>query len=383
MDCKHFETLLDGYLNGTLDEKVRLEAEEHLRTCPACRMRLKVAEDCRNLNEEDEVPVTFSRGYREQIMKEEITPMKKNLPKLTRWLAVAAALVFVAGGTFLAGRNRKSSTPEAAKTPESNYAMEDTANARGLGNVYAPSPAAADGSSFSAAEKQAAGDEQAEKIIRTVRMELSTRSFDGDYAAIREALLSSGGRIQEANLYIGYGNLRTAYMTLRVPSAKLDVLTASFKDIGRLVSFSETAEDVSEQYADTSMRLKTQQTKMERLQALLAKAENMEDLIAIETGISDTQYEIDRLTGMLQGMDSKVDYSTLNVTLNELSAAETSQDKEETLLERIKNGISAAWENFTYILSDLAVFLTVVLPYLAALAVLILVIRLIIKRRKK
>jgi len=122
---------------------------------------------------------------------------------------------------------------------------------------------------------------------------------------------------------------------------------------------------------------------MERLQALLAKAESVEDLIAIENGISDTQYEIDRLTGLLLGMDSKVDYSTLNITLNELSAAETSQDKEETLLERIKNGIAAAWENFTYILSDLAVFLTVVLPYLAALTILILVIRFIIKRRKK
>ncbi len=381
MDCKHFESLLDGYLEGTLDESARLNAEEHLRTCPACRMRLKVAEDCRTLNEEDEVPVSFSEGYRERIMKEETIPVKKNFPKITRWLAVAAALVFVAGGTFLAGQNRRNSTPESAKIPEGSYAMEDTASVRGLGNVYAPAPA--NDYSFSAAEKQAAGDEQVEKIIRTVRVELSTRSFDGDYAMIRQALLTSGGRIQEANLYIGYGNLRTAYMTLRVPVAKLDTLTASVKDVGRLVSFSETAEDVSEQYADTSMRLKTQQTKMERLQALLAKAESVEDLIAIENGISDTQYEIDRLTGLLLGMDSKVDYSTLNITLNELSAAETSQDKEETLLERIKNGIAAAWENFTYILSDLAVFLTVVLPYLAALTILILVIRFIIKRRKK
>jgi len=228
MDCKHFESLLDGYLEGTLDESARLNAEEHLRTCPACRMRLKVAEDCRTLNEEDEVPVSFSEGYRERIMKEETIPVKKNFPKITRWLAVAAALVFVAGGTFLAGQNRRNSTPESAKIPEGSYAMEDTASVRGLGNVYAPAPA--NDYSFSAAEKQAAGDEQVEKIIRTVRVELSTRSFDGDYAMIRQALLTSGGRIQEANLYIGYGNLRTAYMTLRVPSEKLDSRKAGYPD---------------------------------------------------------------------------------------------------------------------------------------------------------
>ncbi len=382
MDCKRFEPLLEDCLGGSLDEAARLEAEVHLRSCPACRMRLKVVEDCRTLNEEDEVSVSFMEGYRERIMKEETLPEKK-MTKLNRWLAVAAAFVFIVGGTFLAGRNRISNAPEAAAPPESGYAMENDTSARGSGEVYAAVPDMADASMFSEAGKQAAGEGQTEKIIRTVQMEMTTRSFSIDYDMIREAVLASGGRIQEANLRIGYGDLRTAYMTLRVPAGKLDALTASVKDVGRLVSFNESAEDVSEQYADVSTRLETQKTKMERLQALLAKAESVEDLIAIENGISDTQYEIDRLTGQLLGMDSRVDYSTMNLTLRELSAAETSQDKEETLPERIRNGIEAAWKTFSYILGDLAVFLAVALPYLLALAIIILVIRTVMKRRKK
>ena len=112
------------------------------------------------------------------------------------------------------------------------------------------------------------------------------------------------------------------------------------------------------------------------------KAESVEDLIAIECSISDTQYELDRLTVLLRGMDSKVDYSTLNLTLNELSPIETSKDQDETLLERIKNGMSAAFTEFTYHMGDLVVFLTVALPYILVLIILIILIRLVIKRRK-
>ena len=74
---------------------------------------------------------------------------------------------------------------------------------------------------------------------------------------------------------------------------------------------------------------------MERLQALLAKAQSVEDLIVIESAISDTQLEIDQLTGSLQGMDSRVADATLDLTLSELSSAQTAQNKEETLPERI------------------------------------------------
>ncbi|NLE19203.1 MAG: DUF4349 domain-containing protein, partial [Clostridiales bacterium] len=61
---------------------------------------------------------------------------------------------------------------------------------------------------------------------------------------------------------------------------------------------------------------------------------------------------------------------------------QTSQDREESLPERVRNGVAAAWKQFTLWLGDLVVFLSIALPYLIALAVLVLVIRLMIKRRK-
>ena len=374
MNCKDYDALLDSCPEKTLDEAQRAAMEEHLLTCPVCRFKLKVLEDCRALDDQDEVPVTFSSSWRQRIKQEEAAP-EKQFPRLTRWLAVAAALIVVVGGTYLAGQDRRKAS------------LKDTA-AIGLGydasEGYsgAPSPASAPDMVFSAERSSSKEQPQQEKIIRSARIELSTREFEKDHAAILQALTQAGGRVQDTSLYNNYGSLRTLYMTLRIPSDRLDQVINALKGVGRLVSFNESAEDVSEQYADMENRLKTQQTKMERLQVLLTKAETVEDLITVETSISDTQYEIDRLTGQLRGMDSKVDYSTLNVTLNELSPAQTSQDKEESLWERIKNGAAAAWDKFVYLLADFVVFLSIALPYLIILAIVILIIYYIIKRRK-
>lgn len=59
----------------------------------------------------------------------------------------------------------------------------------------------------------------------------------------------------------------------------------------------DSAENISEQYYDTQSRLETAQIKLARLQELLKKAENMEDIITIESAISETEYEIERLSG--------------------------------------------------------------------------------------
>lgn len=59
----------------------------------------------------------------------------------------------------------------------------------------------------------------------------------------------------------------------------------------------EYKDDVSEAYYDTEARLKTQQTKLDRLHALLEQAATMEDIIALETALSETELQIEYLTG--------------------------------------------------------------------------------------
>lgn len=380
MNCHDVDILLDSRLEGELDAARQRELDEHLKTCSRCRFKLGVLDDARALDEDGEVPAAFSAAWRHRITQEEAAPVKQ-FPKLIKWVSIAAALVVLVGGTYLTRQSRimkEGGLPAPAPGYAGNVVY--SASPESMEMQAAPQSSAYAADAGMVAEKSR--ESTPEKIIRTASLELSTRDFDKDHAAILAAVKQAGGRVENANLSNSYGSLRTAWLTLRVPGDKLDSVIESLKGVGRLVSFSESAQDVSEQYADTENRLKTQQTKMERLQALLQRAGTLEDLITIESSISDTQYEIDRLTGSLRGLDSRVDYSSLSVTLNELGPIETSQNQGETLWERVKNGASAALRGLVSLLSDLLVFLVIALPYLAVLLVIILIIRFIIKRRK-
>jgi predicted nucleic acid-binding Zn-ribbon protein len=152
-----------------------------------------------------------------------------------------------------------------------------------------------------------------------------------------------------------------------------------------MTSISESGEDVSEQYTDTEARLQTQRNKMERLQALLAQADAVEDLLAIETEIANTQYQIDSLTGALQGYDSRINYSAVTIDLAEESMTPSEGSRQRSLWERITDAVRDAFAGMVMFLEDMVVLLAIVLPYIALLAVLATIVAIIVKlvRRKQ
>ncbi|MDD3571622.1 MAG: DUF4349 domain-containing protein [Eubacteriales bacterium] len=385
-----FESLLEQHLLGVVETEGREELEAHLKECPACRLRLKVLEDCRRINEEDEVPATFSSSWRRKIQEQEDFPMKKKTPGWTKWLAAAAAVALVLVGTLLTGNELDRAlgrrTPEGDQAPGGGIGYYSSANSRaGAGEdmaAFQPAPQASEPMMW-AADTATGKEAQELKIIRRISMTSATRAFDSDYQAIRNALETAGGRIENADTRTAANGLRTAYLTLRVPADQLDTFTGMLKALGNLEAFSESAEDVSEQYSDTDSRLRTQKAKMERLMALLEKAVSVEDLISLESAIADTQYLIDSYTGQLQGIDSRVDDATLTMTLKEMSALDTAEASRETLWDRIVGGVSHMWKLLREWAADAAVFLVAILPIIILTVIVILIVRAIIKRRIK
>lgn len=393
MNCERFESLLDQYLDGQMEAKDKAALEEHLSGCASCQMRMRVLEDCRRINEEDEVPVNFSESWRQAIQDEEEAPMKRKSPAWTKWLAAAAALMVVLLGTWLTGQELGRLTGRQAASFEVTAPRGGVDYYGGDGAAWsatnydmaasAPAPMADQAVMSAAPEAAKSQAQQQAKIIRTITMQSATRSFDADYQAIRSALEASGGRVESADVRTGSNGLRTVYLTLRVPVEALDTFAEKLKGMGHLQSFSESAQDVSEQYSDTQSRLKTQEAKMERLMALVSKAGSVEELVTLENAIADTQYLIDSYTGQLKGMDSKVTYATLTITLSEMSALDTAETKTETIWDRIVSGTIHMWQMLKLWAADAAVFLAAVLPVIILIAIVVIIIKAIVKRRNK
>ena len=225
------------------------------------------------------------------------------------------------------------------------------------------------------------------KVIYSADLELESTEFD-DAASRLEALVTELGGYFESSSVDNYGSYRSASYTVRVPADSFDSLCTSAGGIGNLTSINRRKEDVSESYYDTDSRLQTQKTKLARLQELLAQAESMEDIITIESAISDTELAIDQLTGTLRRYDSLIGYSTVNITLREVYKLSEAEQAPITFGERLSAAFRRGCTGFVDGVQDFV--LTVarnwagILLFLAVCAaVIVIIIRIRRSRRAK
>lgn len=108
----------------------------------------------------------------------------------------------------------------------------------------------------------------------------------------------------------------------------------------------------------------------------------MSDLLALETQLADTQYNIEQLESALADTDQQVNDATVRVTLNE-EAQPDLRDETVSLGERIRGALSTGWNAFVSFLQDCVVFLTAALPFIAIVAVMSIVIIIIRKAKRR
>lgn len=181
------------------------------------------------------------------------------------------------------------------------------------------------------------------KLIRRASLTVQTTQFDQSVLDLSAMVEGLGGYFEQSEVYSGNYNStaanRSGYYVIRVPAEKYDVFMTQVGGVGHLTRKNETTEDVGEQYYDTQSRLETQQTKRERLQELLKKADNMEDIIALESALADVEYEIEQLTGNLRRYDGLVSFATFTVSLDEVVRIVDEPGERESLFTRMGAGV--------------------------------------------
>ena len=199
-----------------------------------------------------------------------------------------------------------------------------------------------------------ASRENGAKLIYTANLELETLEFDQAVSDLAALTAKCGGYYEQSSVTES-GSIRRASYTVRVPAQNYRAFLSQVGELCHLLSLNEYTEDVSEMYYDTAGRLDTQRTKLSRLQALLAQAESMEDIITIENAISETEELIDRLSGTLRHYDALVDYSTVDIYLREVKVYEPEPDL--AYGTRLGGAFQEGWQGFVSGMGDILVAL--------------------------
>lgn len=105
-------------------------------------------------------------------------------------------------------------------------------------------------------------------------------------------------------------------VTIRVPAARFEEAVKRIEDVGDMLHRNVSAQDVTEEFRDLEIRLKSARAVQQRLTELLARATKVEDSIAIERELDRVTGEIERIEGRMKFLRDRAAYSTITVAFD-------------------------------------------------------------------
>ncbi len=216
--------------------------------------------------------------------------------------------------------------------------------------------------------QESTGKEYETKIIKTANLETQTKEFDSAIAEIEVFVKELGGYIESSKVTgnnIGsYRNGKTAQYSLRVPSIKFEEFLSYTESKLHVVSTTTTSQDVSLKYYDLKSRLEVLESERQALNKMLENAKTTNEILSIRNQLTDVIADIESIETQLRVYDSKVNYSTVTLRVEEVVEYTEIAEPDPTWWSRIKEAFVESWSDFAEWWQDFTVWLVRVFPTL-------------------
>ena len=162
------------------------------------------------------------------------------------------------------------------------------------------------------------------------------------------------------------GQVDRSRLVIRVPSQFFDEVMNELGEVAELRSAKRTSEDVTTQVIDIGVRVRAQEKSLERIELLLARAQSLRDIIAIESQLTRRQAELDSLKAQQAYLADQTSLSTITVFLERTEKAAPVEKDEAGFLAGLERG----WDALGKAATVLATGLGAVLPFMVLLLLL-------------
>jgi hypothetical protein len=209
------------------------------------------------------------------------------------------------------------------------------------------------------------------KLITEGTVQFSVDDIDESRKNITQAVKNNKGYISSDQEYKSSGRVSNVVI-IRVPAQNFDALLTKISEgVSKFDSKNIEVRDVTEEFLDIEVRLKTKKELEARYLELLKKANKVSEILEIEKEIGALRTEIESIEGRLNYLKNKIGFSTLTITFYEEIPNQTEFGN------KFKNGFQNGWENLIWFF----VGLVNIWPFLLIFGVLIFM--LISWRRKR
>lgn len=155
------------------------------------------------------------------------------------------------------------------------------------------------------------------KLIKTVNMTVETEEYDRLVDLLYQKVDALGGYTEYFSTQ-GAGTDRYGSMTARIPKENLDTFLETVEGASNITYRQENVEDVTLSYVDLESHKKMLLKEQERLLELIEEAETIEDIITLESRLTEVQYQLESMETQLRTYDNRIEYSTVYLDINEV-----------------------------------------------------------------
>jgi hypothetical protein len=161
------------------------------------------------------------------------------------------------------------------------------------------------------------------------------------------------------------GRITQANLVLKVPTKSYETAIQRLSDLGKRLQIHQESSDVTEQVVDVASRIESQRASLDRMRALMAKANTVGEIVSVESELTRREADLESLLAKQKNLALQTDLATLTLTVTEKGRPPApAEDPDRGFLAGLKGG----WNAFTATFSALATALGALLPFLVLFA---------------
>ncbi len=161
------------------------------------------------------------------------------------------------------------------------------------------------------------------------------------------------------------GKITQANLVLKVPTKSYETAIQRLSDLGKRLQIHQESSDVTEQVVDVASRIESQRASLDRMRALMARANTVGEIVSVESQLTRRESDLESLLAKQKNLALQTDLATLTLTVTAKGQPPAAaEDPDRGFLA----GLQGGWNAFTATFSALATALGAVLPFLVLLA---------------
>ena len=289
---------------------------------------------------------------------------------LSALIAIAALAGCSSGGDSSVsspGQGGQAAPPVAIASPS---AASGAFAAAGSAASAANGPVSAGGSAQAAAATRLTPADQ--QIVYTAQLTVRASSVSTAVNRATSIAVGAGGYISAENASNDPSDPHraTATISVKIPVAVYALTLSQLSaDLGTQLSLQQQAQDVTEQVADVSSRVASDEAAIAQLRALLKHAGSVGDLLTVQEQINSEESDLESLQAQQAALNHETTYATVTVTILGPQAKAVVKHAKSKPAPGFANGLSGGWRAFRTAVSWLLAIIGAVAPFAAVAAV--------------